>query len=432
MPTSSASTWYAAAPSEGRSERRSLDLGLRPALRHFTDLVVPGVGRIWFVRQLSWAVAGLKLSTEPGGNGRRHSASSCALGIEALACKLAYENGAQLGRVIGKRAFARDEANPETRSFQALIRREHYVVNSYRARTVRALTSTGSGGRPAGLGLAHGPRFSGMVLTPAGDELACAFLDFHAGRSNVREHLLRWIGGGAIPARSPGLCRALHPQTPSAAERKLVAHRLVHVDTPDARKRAALARLLVRHPELPSVSGIVSALRRGDAERRRHADEIDLAFAFGAMLEKAQRLIGAVTVAMERSVSVDAAVLARRAAVRDGLAALRQAALEYARLELADPSRGHATAHGFAQRVEALADPGLLLFLASRDGKVVRRGDSGEIARGALFTTMPLVDLEGEADDDGASDPETNAGGRQFGLANLHALARDLGAERLG
>jgi hypothetical protein len=43
-----------------------------------------------------------------------------------------------------------------------------------------------------------------------------------------------------------------------------------------------------------------------------------------------------------------------------------------------------------------------------------------------------LVDLEGEADDDGASDPETNAGGRQFGLANLHALARDLGTERLG
>jgi hypothetical protein len=428
----STATWYAAAPSELRSERRTLDLGLRPALRHYTDLVVPGLGRVWFVRQLSWAVAGLRLSTEPADDFRRHSPTSCALGIEALACKLAYEDGAQLSRVIGTRAFARDENDPDTRSFQALTQREHYVLNSYRSGTVRALTSAAVGARPAGLGFSHGSRFSAMVLTPPGDELAGAFLEIPAGKSRVRDHLRRWIGGGTVPTNSPALCRALHPQAPTATERKLVAHRLVHVDSLDARKRGALARLLVRHSDPPPLSAILSALRRGNAERRQQADEIVLAFAFGAMLERAQRLIGAVTVAMERNLATDSAVLVRRAAVREAVGALREAARDYARLERDDPTKGHATAHRFANRLESLADPALLQFVASRDGKIVRAGDSGEVVCGPLFTTMLTLDAEQDADDDGATDPEAKAGGRTFGLSNLHSLARDLGAERLG
>jgi hypothetical protein len=211
-----------------------------------------------------------------------------------------------------------------------------------------------------------------------------------------------------------------------------VAHRLVHLDSADALKRGALARILVRHARPPPVHAILSALRRGNADRRQQAEEIVLAFAFGAMLKEAQRVIAAVTVAMERSVTVEATVLARRAVVRSGLASLRRATREYARLEHDALTNGHMAAHEFARRIEPLTDAELLQFLASRDGKIVRRGDSGDIAQGALFTTMPTLDLGPDSDDDGATDPETKAGGRMFGLSNLHSLARDLGVGSLG
>jgi hypothetical protein len=51
------SRWFSPAPSEITSARISLDFGLRAADLFFRELVVPELGRIWFVRQLSWPLA---------------------------------------------------------------------------------------------------------------------------------------------------------------------------------------------------------------------------------------------------------------------------------------------------------------------------------------------------------------------------------------
>ena len=53
--------WFSPAPSEVSSSRISLDFELRAADLFFRELVVPGLGRIWFVRQLSWPLAALAL-----------------------------------------------------------------------------------------------------------------------------------------------------------------------------------------------------------------------------------------------------------------------------------------------------------------------------------------------------------------------------------
>jgi hypothetical protein len=53
--------WFSPAQSELSSSRLSLDFGLRAADLFFRELVVPQLGRIWFVRQLSWALGAIAL-----------------------------------------------------------------------------------------------------------------------------------------------------------------------------------------------------------------------------------------------------------------------------------------------------------------------------------------------------------------------------------
>jgi len=81
--------WFSPAPSEISSSRISLDFGLRSADLLFRELVVPELGRVWFVRQLSWPVAALALHEAMQGRGSSPpKPTAICHGIEALACKL--------------------------------------------------------------------------------------------------------------------------------------------------------------------------------------------------------------------------------------------------------------------------------------------------------------------------------------------------------
>ena len=73
------------------SSRISLDFKLRAADLFFPELVVPELGRIWFVRQLSWPLAALALHEELASHGSNApKPTAICHGIEALACKLEY------------------------------------------------------------------------------------------------------------------------------------------------------------------------------------------------------------------------------------------------------------------------------------------------------------------------------------------------------
>src|SRR3954468_22994438 len=83
--------WFAPAPSEISSSRLSLDFGLRTADLFFRELVVPELGRIWFVRQLCWPLAAVLLHADlrAQGAGAPKPTAICH-GIESLACKLEF------------------------------------------------------------------------------------------------------------------------------------------------------------------------------------------------------------------------------------------------------------------------------------------------------------------------------------------------------
>ncbi len=63
------SVWFSPAPSETTVSRISLDFDLRAADLFFRELVVPGLGRIWFARQLTWPLAALALHEELASRG---------------------------------------------------------------------------------------------------------------------------------------------------------------------------------------------------------------------------------------------------------------------------------------------------------------------------------------------------------------------------
>lgn len=107
----STARWFAPEPDDDVGTRLTLDFWLRRADLFFRQLVVPELGRVWFVRQLSWPVAALHLRATPrkhGGNVPRPAVLANAL--EALACKLEYFHGgeARSARILGVRAFGRD------------------------------------------------------------------------------------------------------------------------------------------------------------------------------------------------------------------------------------------------------------------------------------------------------------------------------------
>jgi hypothetical protein len=161
-----------------------LDFDLRSADLFFRELVVPELGRIWFARQLSWPVAALALYEELARDGSNPpKPTTICHGIEALACKLEYqedpdEQDERSRRVLGRRAFGRD-IDSEIWTFKQLSQATNYVRNTHRQAATRALRVDG------GLGFASGSRFDLLELEPVGRALANAFLEQRVGQGST-------------------------------------------------------------------------------------------------------------------------------------------------------------------------------------------------------------------------------------------------------
>ena len=182
--------WFAARATSTELRRISLDFGLRRTVRQLQELIVPELGRVWFVRQLSWPVAALALRESLRGRTNAR-ASTISHGLEALGCRLEWQTEPDGDRILGKRAFGRDGNDFWT--FHELHSARHYVRNTHRQAATRALRDEG------GLGLATGSRFDRLELTRVGEELADAFLEqpVGRGRGTLRAPLEAWILGGA-------------------------------------------------------------------------------------------------------------------------------------------------------------------------------------------------------------------------------------------
>jgi hypothetical protein len=421
---SDASYWFSPAPSELSSSRISLDFGLRAADLFFRELVVPELGRIWFVRQFSWPLASLALHEALQGQGSNApKPTAICHGIESLACKLEYYEDPKdpSDRILGRRAFGRDHENLVW-SFPRLRQPSNYVRNTHRQAATRAVRQDG------GLGFATGTRFDLLELAPVGKALAEAFLEQRVGKggTSLRKWLFGWLRGERdLSGWSKTLLEALSPENPTADERELVRSRVLQISTATCQTRQRLARAVGCPAELPDIEGVVVPRLR-DAGHRKQADEVIAARAFGAMLDRARDATAELTRAVEPGRGgVPVTALARDSDLRKALTVLKAAAKNFsskaATAEVTEP-----TSHSFTDALLGANDElQAIRFLVGRVGEVLGISD-GFVIRGALFRVVDhTVSLEGL--EEGAASIEPDRTGRTFRIANLHSLLRDVG-----
>jgi hypothetical protein len=207
-------SWGAILPEGHDITRLKLDLMLGRAVRYFNEAAFPGIGGVFFVRQLTWSALGLELAEKADEIPMR-----VAEAIEALACWIALFRTnlyKESGRIQGKRKLDEERGF----SYMVLRQRSNYVTQPFRMGTTAALV---------GLELAQGsPRlFNSLELTPAGHSLARLVLE----QKTVGDWLLEnWIGASSVPKKIPeAVKRALLPgsdetdsQGASTKEKKLI------------------------------------------------------------------------------------------------------------------------------------------------------------------------------------------------------------------
>lgn len=421
-----ATYWFSPAPSEITSSRISLDFDLRAADLFFRELVVPELGRVWFVRQLSWPLAALALHEELASHSSNApKPTAICHGIEALACKLEYlvDPRDPSPRILGRRAFGRD-AEREVWSFHRLRQATNYVRNTHRQAATRAIRVDG------GLGFARGLRFDLLELEPVGRALAGALLDQRIGKGGVSLHkwLLGWLDGdsrrdGEASRRPFSLTNALSPEHATNEERALVRSRLFETSTAASEKRRRLAGAVGRAVDLPDIERVVVTRLRKHGHREQ-AHEVVAARAFGAVLDRARDAVATLTRAVEPGRGGEKlATLTKGSAIEGAIEDLRAAARSYRRRAPAARVT-EATSRTFADTVVAADNREVIRILVRRSGELLGLAD-GSVVRGPLFrvvdATDETVDLE-----DGAERIEPDRTGRTFRIANLHSLLRDV------
>jgi hypothetical protein len=195
-------TWGLLAPAKIESTRRARTLGVGAAVRAFNDLAVPGMGGIWFGKQLVLATLGVKLAEDPR-RGKPISNIVMANAVEALACRPALnpKDGARDARLRGSTKLA----GRTDFSFATVRKPGFYVTQPMRMATVQALPALG-------LVEADSVRFNTFSRSVIGDEL----IDVAVGDRVVND-LRKWISNvGSVEGK--GLRQALSPIEPLRTE----------------------------------------------------------------------------------------------------------------------------------------------------------------------------------------------------------------------
>lgn len=423
MRTSSA-FWFSPAPAEISASRITLDFELRAADLFFRELVVPELGRIWFVRQLSWPLAALMLHQDLlNKHSNAPKPTAICHGIEALACKLEFvansDRETRPRRILGSRAFGRDDGQ-NIWSFHRLRQASNYVRNTHRQAASRAIRVDG------GLGFARGSRFDLLQLEPVGRALANAFLNQNVGqgRTTLRKWIMGWLRDEkTLPASRASFRTALSPEHVTDDERALVRSRLLGTSTPASEKRQRLTQALGRAVAMPDIEEVVVARLRASGHGAQ-ADQVVAALAFGAVLDRARDVVASLTRVVEPARGgVKVSTLVADSGIKRALKELSSATKIY--VEKANVAGvNEPTSRTFAESIAAADDAEAIRLVVQRAGEVLGLADAS-VVRGALFRVVGAAD-EALDLEDGAASIEPDRTERKFRIANLHELLCDL------
>ncbi len=227
--------WGLLGPESLMSERRTRTLGLGAAVRSFNDLAVPGLGGVWFGKQLLLGTLGVAIAERVRNSGKRAQNIEVTNAVEALACWLALDSSGwkRDPRLRG----ALKLSGKKDLSFATVCKRSFYVTQPMRQATVQPL-------RALGVVESSGERFNAFRCTQDGE----AFIDaawgaYRPHKRSVLDHLVMWARGIHEEVKtSSELRRALSPLEPMyESAREFLRERIVQGTGMEAsRRRKAL------------------------------------------------------------------------------------------------------------------------------------------------------------------------------------------------
>lgn len=427
-PVQCTTRWFIPVPEEPTPRRALVHLGLNGADRHYRELVVPGIGSVWFVRQLSWAVAGIALSKDLP----QYRPSVVANAVEALACKYYWDyiDEEDTERIHGVRAFAR---YPDAWGFTDLAQTRYFVQNTYRQNTVRALSDR------TGLGFTTGGRlFNAMVLTKHGEDLARLFLEQRAGRGRayLRSCLSRWIAGDEDAINGGTVQKALDPWRPSKHEGgegsvvldRLQAHSPESSEDADPQRRARLLKVFqeldLHDDDEGDLEAVLQALRSMPSPHARaQAEHIRTAVAYTDVAALARRLIHRCAEELGEPGALEATLKDLAQQLENDIEALRTASSAY--LDMCNISgAGHADAGAFAEQIiQHTSNDKVLELVVRRDGVILQLAGEMVVEPGPLFKSHKTLT---DKPDDALAEAGTL---RSFRLRQLLYLWEDCHAQ---
>lgn len=286
--------WGMLGPEHTSSTRRVRTLEVGAAVRTFNDLAVPGMGGVWFGKQLMLATLGVAVAQSPGSRAKNIETANA---IEALACwwtldKLKWP--AREARLKGANKLR--GVTKGNLTFGHLRKPSAYVSQPMRMTTVQPL-------RALGLVESTQDRFSSFACSVAGRQ----FLELAFEGSNSQKPLIEWVLGGDLPG--PKLLNALAPIEPlPTSAREFLRERLcTTTDSATRRRTAALAWVeQCRSATIPATWGDRPAMLDADhwADLQEGALFFDARQAALKLLDAIERLMnnqtGARTLRLER------------------------------------------------------------------------------------------------------------------------------------
>ncbi len=228
--------WGLLGPEFLPSTHRIRTLGLGASVRHFNDLAVPGLGGIWFGKQVLLATLGVLIAEQARSKGKKVQNIEVANAIEALACWLTFK-GNGWSRDPRLRGNTKLQGISDDFSFARVRQRNFYVTQPMRMATVQALPALG-------FVETESVRFNTFRISGMGKtfvEDACK--DFHPYNRSVIEHLTKWVCDEDSRISSGALTKALSPLEQLAINSGLLLRERLNQggqEDPEGRRNKAL------------------------------------------------------------------------------------------------------------------------------------------------------------------------------------------------
>ncbi|PXW93903.1 hypothetical protein C7444_117109 [Sphaerotilus hippei] len=355
--------WGVLGPGRIESIRRVRTLGLAATTRHFNERAVPGLGGVWFGKQLFLATLGVLVAERADARGGQVTNIAAANAIEAIACWLALHGEHRSGdsRLRGSTKLV----GHTDLSFKKVRRPGFYVTQPMRMTTVTALPALG-------LVEAAGSRFNSFTCSAEGQIFVEAVCEgSRPFNQSVLDYLVKWVCGEVHNVDSNALRRALSPLQPLPPRaRELLRARLQQgaaSEPAEDRMRRDDALNWIKSRQGGTVP-VAWASRPTQIRSAEHWADLHAGALFFLARDAALAVLNELEIEIgspDRRLALGAAVPQH---VRNALDALRVTAQAF--LDTGSPTD---EARTFCRECASASEDEVLRHLVSRDGRILRR-----------------------------------------------------------